>query len=44
MRALGLDSPYVFVAEPPEGYTKLRRHRNRKYRFEPLAGYEPRAI
>jgi hypothetical protein len=39
MRELGLDSPYVFLAEPPTDYPKLRRHRNPKYRFEPLDGY-----
>jgi hypothetical protein len=40
MTALSLAEPYVMVMEPPENYTKLRRHRNSKYRFEPLPGYE----
>jgi hypothetical protein len=39
MRELGLESPYVFVGEQPEDYSKLRRHLNRKYHFEPLDGY-----
>lgn len=44
MLALGLDSPYVVLREPPEHYPKLRRHRNRKYRFAPLDGYLPPGI
>jgi len=40
MRNLGLTDPYVFLNEPPADYAKLRRHRNPKYRFEPLAGYQ----
>ncbi len=36
MRELGLDTPYVLVTEPPTDYQKLRRHKNPKYRFEPL--------
>ena len=39
MRAAGLTSPYVLLDEPPEDYPKLRRHKNPKYRFEPLEGY-----
>jgi hypothetical protein len=39
MRERGLAGPYVFVDGPPEDYPKLRRHRNPKYRFEPLEGY-----
>jgi len=39
MRELGLDMPYVLVREPPDDYPKLRRHKNAKYRFEPLEGY-----
>ncbi|HEX8911280.1 MAG TPA: recombinase family protein [Humisphaera sp.] len=38
MRARGLADPYVPLAEPPADYPKLRRHRNRKYRFERLEG------
>jgi site-specific DNA recombinase len=41
MRQLGLDSPYVMVSEPPKDYPKLRRHKNSKYRFDPLDGYQP---
>jgi len=40
MHELGLDSPYVPVTEPPDDYPKLRRHKNLKYWFEPLEGYE----
>ena len=40
MRELGLQTPYVTLLEPPADYSKLRRHRNRKYRFQPLEGYE----
>lgn len=41
MERLGLTSPYVAVLRPPGGYGKLRRHKNAKYRFEPLPGYRP---
>ena len=41
MVSLGLDSPYVTVREPPDDYKKLRRHKNRKFRFTPLDGYLP---
>ena len=44
MKALGLDTPYVFVPGPPENYRKLRRHRNAKYQFKPLEGYSPPAL
>lgn len=40
MRELGLDSPYIMVTEPPDDYSKLRRHKNPNYSFEPLDGYE----
>jgi site-specific DNA recombinase len=40
MRELGLKTPYVLVEDPPQDYSKLRRHRNPKYRFEPLEGYQ----
>jgi hypothetical protein len=40
MRELGLDSPYFMVTKPPDDYPKLRRHKNPKYRFEQLDGYE----
>jgi site-specific DNA recombinase len=39
MRELGLETPYVLVREPPDDYPKQRRHKNPKYRFEPLEGY-----
>ncbi|MCH8828463.1 MAG: recombinase family protein [Planctomycetes bacterium] len=44
MRELGLQSPYQIMMEPPQDYAKLRRHRNPKYRFELLEGYERPAI
>jgi hypothetical protein len=44
MKELGLDSPYVLVLEPPDGYPKLRRHKNPKYHFEPREGYQQPAI
>lgn len=44
MRERGLSDPYVLLMEPPADYPKLRRHRNRKYRFEPLDGYTPPAL
>jgi hypothetical protein len=36
----GLATSYVLVTEPPTDYARLRRHRNPKYRFEPVAGYQ----
>jgi hypothetical protein len=39
MEALGLDSPYLLVEEPPPDYPKLRRHRNPKYQPVRLEGY-----
>jgi hypothetical protein len=44
MHELGLDSPYIPLLEPPQDYSKLRRHGNPKYRFEPLEGHQPPAI
>ena len=41
MLQLGLESPYVLVTAPPDDYPKLRRHKNAKYRFVPLADYVP---
>jgi hypothetical protein len=38
MDALGLTDPYVAVTEPPDDFKRLRRHRHRRYRFEPLDG------
>jgi hypothetical protein len=40
MKELGLESPYVLVQEPPDNYTKLRHHKNPRYHFKPLDGYE----
>jgi hypothetical protein len=40
MHELGLDSPYVLMSEPPRDYPKLRRHKNPKYEFIPLEGYQ----
>jgi len=37
----GLASPYILLTEPPSDYSRLRRHKNAKYRFEPLEGYVP---
>lgn len=39
MQKQGLTTPYVFLTEPPPDYAKLRRHKNPKYRFEPVEGY-----
>jgi hypothetical protein len=36
----GLTNPYIFLDEPPDDYKKLRRHRNKKYSFQPKAGYQ----
>jgi hypothetical protein len=44
MSGLGLATPYLPVLEPPPDYPKLRRHKNGKYRFRPLPGYQPRAL
>jgi hypothetical protein len=41
MLDLGLDDPYVMVTGPPDDIKKFRRHRNPRYRFTPLEGYEP---
>jgi site-specific DNA recombinase len=32
MQGMGLSSPYIRIDSPPADYTKLRRHRNSKYR------------
>lgn len=44
MKSMGLETPYVPVNQPPEDYPKLRRHRNRKFRFEPLDGHQPPSL
>jgi hypothetical protein len=36
MQNLGLSTPYLIIQGPPTDYPKLRRHKNPKYRFEPL--------
>jgi DNA invertase Pin-like site-specific DNA recombinase len=36
LRQSGASDPYVALAEPPEDYKKLRRHRHPRYRFEPV--------
>lgn len=41
IRTLGLSSPFVNVLTPPDDYPKLRRHKNGKYKFTPLADYVP---
>jgi hypothetical protein len=40
MTDLGLTSPYVLVLEPPEDYTRWRRHKNERYDFRQLDGYQ----
>ncbi len=44
MEAKGLTSPWVVLLEPPLDYTKLRRHRHKRYRFTPVEGYVPRPL
>ena len=44
MKSLGLSSPYVAVFEPPDDFTKLRRHKNSRYRFQPRDGYQRPAL
>jgi site-specific DNA recombinase len=44
LKALGLTSPYLTVLEPPADFSKLRRHKNAKYQFQPLNGYKRPAI
>jgi hypothetical protein len=36
MEELGIDDPYVPLAEPPDDYNRLRMHLHPRYRFEPL--------
>ncbi len=38
MQQMGLSDPYVELTNPPEGDSKLKRHLNPRYRFEPLDG------
>jgi len=39
MRAQGLSTPYLLVREPPQSYSKLRRHHHRRYEFRPRDRY-----
>lgn len=43
MRECGLESPYEVVTRPPTALEsrKMKRHRNPRYRFEPVEAYEP---
>jgi hypothetical protein len=34
-----LVNPYVLLQEPPQDYSKLRRHHHKRYQFAPLDGY-----
>jgi hypothetical protein len=36
----GLTSPYELLPEPPADYGKLRRHKNSRYKFRVLEGYQ----
>lgn len=38
MDAMGIQDPYQPVSEPPDDYSKLRRHKHARYSFEPLPG------
>jgi hypothetical protein len=40
MQDRGLNSPYELILEPPADYGKLRRHKNDRYVFRALEGYE----
>jgi hypothetical protein len=40
MRAMGLDSPYAMVLEPPENCNKPRRHKHPRYEFQMVEGYQ----
>jgi hypothetical protein len=40
MQERGLTSPYEVLLEPPADYRKLRRHKNDRYEFRALEGYE----
>lgn len=36
MDAIGISTPYVMIASPPEDYPKLSRHKHPRYEFKPL--------
>jgi hypothetical protein len=40
MEGQGLTDPLLVIESPPDDYRKLRRHKNPKYLFQPLEGYE----
>jgi DNA invertase Pin-like site-specific DNA recombinase len=40
MRERGLDNPYEVVMDPPDDYSKLRRHKNPRYKFTPAEEYQ----
>ncbi len=44
MQNAGLPDPYVPVLEPPASYSKLRRHKNARYRFVTQADYVRRDL
>ena len=39
MAESGVADPYQAITAPPEDGWKLRRHKHRRYRFEPLNGF-----
>lgn len=38
MQKMGITDPYIQLTEPPKNGSKLKRHLNPRYRFEPLDG------
>lgn len=40
MDSAGVTDPYLPIRSPIEGNAKYSRHRHRRFRFEPLTGYE----
>lgn len=40
MEGQGLTDPLLVIESPPDDYSKLRRHKNSKYLFQPLEGYK----
>jgi site-specific DNA recombinase len=44
MESQGLTDPLILIESPPDDYRKLRRHKNPKYQFQPLEGYERRPL
>ncbi len=39
MTEAGMTDPYQLVTNPPEGESKVRRHRHARFEFKPLPGY-----